>query len=232
MEDQTPHILFVEDDETLGFVTRDNLELNGFKVTHLTDGRKAMEAVTQLPFDLAILDVMLPEIDGFTIGKYIRKQNPEVPILFLTAKSLKDDRLTGFGLGADDYITKPFSIEELVFRINVFLKRAHVTNKNQRIPSRSLGDFLFEYDNLLLTSNQASKTLTQKEADLMLYLLKHKNLICKRSDILEQIWGEDDYFMGRSLDVFISRLRKYLSEDPKVQIDNIHGVGFKLSISE
>lgn len=232
MEDRAPHILFVEDDETLGFVTRDNLELNGFKVTHLTDGKSALEAAKQLPFDLALLDVMLPIIDGFTIGKYIREQNPEVPILFLTAKSLKDDRLTGFGLGADDYITKPFSIEELVFRINVFLRRANVTKINQPLKAQPIGKFLFEYDNLLLTSNKISKVLTQKEADLMLYLLKHKNQICKRSDILEQIWGEDDYFMGRSLDVFISRLRKYLSDDPSVQIDNIHGVGFKLRIRE
>lgn len=232
MENRTPHILFVEDDETLGFVTRDNLELNGFKVTHMTDGGMAMKLVMQSSFDLALLDVMLPEIDGFTIGKYIRQQNPEIPILFLTAKSLKDDRLTGFGLGADDYITKPFSIEELVFRINVFLRRAHVTNLAQPANSKTVGKFLFDYDNLLLSTNGLSKTLTQKEADLMRYLLQHKNQVCKRSDILEQIWGEDDYFMGRSLDVFISRLRKYLSADPILQIDNIHGVGFKLRISE
>ena len=224
------HILFVEDDETLGFVTRDNLELNGFSVTHFMDGKAAMQAIPTIKFDLALLDVMLPNMDGFEIARQIRSQNANVPILFLTAKSLKDDRLTGFSLGADDYITKPFSIEELIFRINVFLRRSKAEKYPVQSNKFSLSRFTFDYENLTLSSDLADRILTQKEADLLRYLLLHKNQLCKRSDILKQIWGEDDYFMGRSLDVFISRLRKYLTPDPSILLENVHGVGFKLKV--
>ncbi|NND34772.1 MAG: response regulator transcription factor [Saprospiraceae bacterium] len=226
------HILYVEDDETLGFVTRDNLEINGFKVTHITDGREAMNILSTLQFDLAILDVMLPHIDGYELGRAIRQQNADVPILYLTAKSLKDDRLTGFSLGADDYITKPFSIEELVFRIHVFLKRSKSGTAEVTGGRVNLGQYTFEYANLVLASDGEKRLLTQKEGDLLNYLILHKNRLCKRSEILEKIWGEDDYFMGRSLDVFISRLRKYLASDPSINLENIHSVGFKLKADE
>ncbi|MBK8502031.1 MAG: response regulator transcription factor [Saprospiraceae bacterium] len=223
----TPQILYVEDDETLGFVTRDNLEQHGYGVSHFTNGQSVLDALPMVSFDLAILDVMLPLIDGFAIAAAIRAVNQEVPILFLTAKSLKEDRLKGFKLGADDYITKPYSIEELLFRINVFLRRSKVV-VSRNPSSLQIGHFTLDHDNLQLIMPDAEKVLTQKEADLLKYLILQKNQLCKRSDILEKIWGEDDYFMGRSLDVFISRLRKLLATDLSVQLENIHGVGFKL----
>ena len=226
-ESTKAHILYIEDDETLGFVTRDNLEQNGFSVTHFIDGRAVLNALDSLTYDLAIIDVMLPQVDGFTIAQKIRSSNVEVPILFLTAKSLKEDRLKGFELGADDYITKPYSIEELLFRIHVFLKRKRFSSVADPALLK-VGNFTFEHANLLLKHPEDDKLLTQKEADLLKYLILHLNQVCKRSDILEQIWGEDDYFMGRSLDVFVSRLRKYLSLDHQIQLENIHGVGFKL----
>lgn len=221
------HLLYVEDDESLSFVTQDNLQLQGYEVTHFANGRAAMEAVKSQRFDLCILDVMLPDADGYTIAAEIRKGDPEVPILFLTAKSLKEDRIHGLRLGADDYITKPFSIEELVLKIEIFLKRRHLSNprSNDRI---QLGNYEFDHSNLCLHLNGEERNLTQREADLLLLLAKNRNEVLKRSDILERIWGQDDYFLGRSLDVFISRLRKYLSEDARVKIENIHGVGFRL----
>ena len=230
MNAERPHILYVEDDETLGFVTRDNLEQNGFSVSHFTEGNSVLNQLRNLSFDLALLDVMLPHTDGFAIAEAIRSYNLEVPILFLTAKSLKEDRLRGFEIGADDYIIKPYSIEELLFRIHVFLKRSHLSKIE--IPQvLLLGQFAFEPANLHLKHPEQDKLLTQKEADLLKYLILHLNTVCKRSEILENIWGEDDYFLGRSLDVFISRLRKYLAFDERITLENIHGVGFKLKVN-
>jgi DNA-binding response OmpR family regulator len=219
------HLLYVEDDESLSFVTRDHLELQGYRVTHCADGTSAKVAIDRQDYDLCLLDVMLPETDGFTLAKEIRKQNTEVPILFLTAKSLKEDRLHGLRLGADDYITKPFSIEELILKIEVFLRRS----RSVAIPSPSeytLGQYLFNYPNLELKIGDDIRRLTQKEADLLKYLIENKNRVIKRSEILEAVWGENDYFLGRSLDVFISRLRKYLKKDEQIKVENIHGVGF------
>ena len=219
------HLLYVEDDESLSFVTRDHLELQGYRVTHCADGSSAKEAIDRQDYDLCLLDVMLPETDGFTLAKEIRKQNTEVPILFLTAKSLKEDRLFGLRLGADDYITKPFSIEELILKIEVFLRRS----RSVSTPSPNeyvLGKYIFNYPNLKLKIGDDLRRLTQKEADLLKYLLEQKNQVIKRADILEAVWGENDYFLGRSLDVFISRLRKYLKKDEQIRIENIHGVGF------
>ena len=221
------HLLYVEDDESLGFVTRDNLELQGYQITHCIDGAAALAATNEERFDLAILDVMLPEIDGFTVAKEIRKFDREIPIIFLTAKSLKEDKLHGLKLGGDDYITKPFSIEELILKIEVFLRRRNITEM-QAPEKYRIGAYEFDYQNLELTINNDKKTLTQREADLLQYLAHQQNQVLKRSDILEQVWGEDDYFLGRSLDVFISRLRKYLKGDEQLKIENIHGVGFRL----
>ncbi len=223
------HLLYVEDDESLSFVTKDNLELQGYEITYCEDGQKAMEVIKQNNFDLCILDVMLPEIDGFTIAQEIRKFNTEVPIIFLTAKSLKEDKIHGLRLGGDDYITKPFSIEELILKIEIFLKRSKIT-KVQTVDNYRLGQFEFDYKNLTLLGNELNKTLTQKEADLLKLFIENKNEVIKRSNILEQLWGEDDYFMGRSLDVFISRLRKYLKSDESLKIENIHGVGFRFHL--
>lgn len=219
------HLLYVEDDTSLSFVTRDNLELQGYQITHCADGQSALEAIESQPFDLCILDVMLPGVDGFTIAQEIRKTDPNVPILFLTAKSLKEDRIHGLKLGADDYITKPFSIEELILKIEVFLRRSQVTQPPKNAGFK-IGKYLFDYANLTLSNNGHTKRLTQKEADLLSFLSKNKNQVVKRSAILETLWGEDDYFLGRSLDVFISRLRKYLGDDDGIRIENIHGVGF------
>ncbi|MCB0568622.1 MAG: response regulator transcription factor [Phaeodactylibacter sp.] len=221
------HILYVEDDESLSFVTRDNLELQGYEITHCHDGREAMGLIRGQLFDLCILDVMLPEIDGFTLAREIRKYDREVPILFLTAKSLKEDRLQGLRLGGDDYITKPFSIEELILRVEVFLRRSKIS-RPQAPGHYKLGHFEFDYANLSLFHEDENYQLTQKEADLLKLFADNRSQVLKRSEILEKLWGEDDYFLGRSLDVFISRLRKYLRSDDKLKIETLHGVGFRL----
>ncbi|MEZ5040961.1 MAG: response regulator transcription factor [Saprospiraceae bacterium] len=220
------HLLYVEDDATLSFVTRDNLELQGYHITHCDDGAKALKAIKQADYDLCILDVMLPEIDGYTVAREIRHINEDVPILFLTAKSLKEDRIHGLKLGADDYITKPFSIEELILKIEIFLRRSKISKP--ALPNIiQLGKYHFNHANLNLSFNGLSRQLTQKEADLLQLFAAAPNKVIKRGAILEQLWGENDYFMGRSLDVFISRLRKYLQKDESLRIENIHGVGFK-----
>ena len=222
------HLLYVEDDESLSFVTRDNLELNGYEVTYCADGRQAIQVIKERQFDLCILDVMLPEVDGFTIAKEIRKRDLQVPILFLTAKSLKEDKIHGLRLGADDYITKPFSIEELLLKVEIFLRRSNFAGKSTATNFK-IGDFDFDYKNLSLSIDGKAKQLTQKEAELLRFFIENKNQVLKRSTILEQLWGQDDYFMGRSLAVFISRLRKYLRQDDRLKIENIHGVGFRFN---
>jgi two-component system, OmpR family, response regulator VicR len=226
MMSEKSKILYVEDDETLSFVTKDNLDIHGYDVDHYMDGETALDGFFTKSYDLCILDVMLPKMDGFALAEKIRATDPNVPILFLTAKSMKEDRLHGLRLGADDYITKPFSIEELILKIEVFLRRKYVSvSANDQY---KIGIYTFDYRNLVLANPSGERNLTQKEADLLKMLLDHKNNVVKRSLILEKLWGEDDYFLGRSMDVFISRLRKYLAEDPKIKLDNIHGVGFKL----
>ena len=228
MSEYKGKILFVEDDETLGFVTKENLEMKGFEIKHCKDGAEGYESFKQETYDLFIFDVMLPKMDGFSLAEKVRTLNQEVPILFLSAKSLKEDRIQGLKLGADDYITKPFSIEELSLKVDIFLKRKYI-DKQEDLQFIQIGLLKFDHRNLKITMPDNSiKKLTQKEADLFKLFIDHKNNILKRQEILENIWGEDDYFMGRSLDVFISRLRKILKEDSKLRIDNIHGVGFKL----
>ncbi|MEO0731578.1 MAG: response regulator transcription factor [Bacteroidota bacterium] len=227
------HLLYVEDDASLSFVTRDNLELSDFTVTYCPDGNAALDYIRAetFPYDLCLLDVMLPGIDGFELARRIRTKNQDVPILFLTAKSLKEDRLQGLRLGADDYITKPFSIEELILKIEVFLRRNRVRPANPEFDPRRLGGYFFELDKLQLTyQDEAPRRLTRREAELLQYLSTRREQVSERGDILEKIWGENDYFLGRSLDVFISRLRKYLKQDARIKIENIHGVGFMLKI--
>lgn len=223
-------ILYVEDDPTLSFVTKDNLEMNGYDVTHCENGKIALDRFQNEKFDICIFDVMLPEMDGFELASIIRRMNSEIPIIFLTAKSLKEDKLIGLRLGADDYLTKPFSIEELQLKIEIFLKRSKVFLIEKTETIFQIGEYHFDFQNLSLIHNGTTKTLTQKEADVLRYFILHKNLVIKRSAILESVWGEDDYFLGRSLDVFISRLRKYLANDPHIALENIHGVGFRLKI--
>ncbi len=232
MSEPTAHILYVEDDESLGYVTRDNLEREGFRVTHVSDGRQALDLVCSgEKFDLYILDVMLPEVDGFDIAREIRKRDQEVPILFLSAKVMREDRIQGLKIGADDYIVKPFSIEELILKVQMFLRRSGFGDPSRSSGRVSIGKYWFDHANLLLTyGDEEGETLTQREADLLKLLNDHRGQLVKRSYILETIWGRNDYFLGRSLDVFISRLRKHLSRDPHIRIENIHGVGFKFRV--
>jgi DNA-binding response OmpR family regulator len=224
-------ILYVEDDLNLGFVTTDNLRLNGYETFYCKDGKAALQAFKKENFDICLLDVMLPEMDGFTLAKAIRELNNDVPILFLTAKNMKEDKITGFKTGADDYITKPFSIEELLLRIEVFLKRNKVSESNNNMPKQfDIGTYHFDFESLSLTCGKNNMKLTHKEAELLRFFCGNQGKILKREEILKTLWGSDDYFMGRSLDVFISRLRKYLQDDKQIHLENIHGVGFKFSV--
>ena len=228
MHPEKVKILLAEDDTNLGFVIRDNLMQHGFEVVLCKDGEEAYRQFQEAAFHICILDVMMPMMDGFTLARKIRTTNSEIPILFLTAKTLKEDKLQGFMIGGDDYITKPFSIEELVMRIKVFVKRSQ--KASDHIPKKYvIGKYIFDYENLMLSTDDFGRKLTQMEADILSYLCSRKSEVAKRSDILTAIWGEDDYFSGRSLDVFISRLRKYLKEDEHIKISNLHGVGFKLT---
>lgn len=226
-----PRILYVEDDESLSFITKDQLEMENFDVTHCINGKEGWNAFRKSEFDLCLLDVMLPQMDGFELAKKIRSVSRHVPIIFLTAKSMQEDKMEGFLLGGDDYVTKPYSFEELKFRINVFLRRRKIIEEAPK-QAISVGSYLFDYPNLDLTHNGNTRGLTQREADILYYLASRPNTVIRRSDILEDIWGKDDYFYGRSLDVFISRLRKYLSEDSQISIENVHSVGFKLNVPE
>jgi len=221
-------ILLVEDDPSLGFVIKDNLGLKGYDVTLCSNGEEGFNVYNEKKFDLCILDVMMPKKDGFTLAQQIREKNQQIPILFVTAKSMLEDKVAGFQSGGDDYIIKPFSIEELCLRIEVFLRRTSTQSKEENF---SLGTFNFDCHNFTLQHQYAGdKTLTQKEAEVLKMLCENKDRVLKREEILKAVWGNDDYFLGRSMDVFISKLRKYLKEDPRVQIVNYHGVGFKLEV--
>lgn len=233
MGDRKARILFVEDDTSLGFVTKDNLELAGYEIVLTDNGREAFEFFLKYKIDICLLDVMLVEMDGFTLARKIREVNKDVPILFLTAKSLKEDKIEGLKLGADDYITKPFSIEELIYRIEIFLKRSKVSYvKGNEQPLISFNSFTLDFENLLLKNQKDEIRLTMKEAELLRYMILNRNKILKKEQILRDIWGNDDFYLSRSLDVFISRLRKYLKSDTSVSIENIHGVGFRLNCRE
>jgi two-component system response regulator VicR len=215
-------ILFAEDDYNLGLVTKDGLEEAGFAVNWCQNGEEAWKAFSNQ--DICLIDIMMPRMDGFTLAEKIREKDEYIPILFLTAKSLEEDRLRGFEIGGDDYISKPFSMQELVFRLKVFLKRTGDSENSKSI--FEFGDCQFDLENLLLTVADQPQSLTQREGELLELLLNKRNQLVKREEILEKIWGENDYFMGRSLDVFISRLRKYTKADQSVEIKNHHGVGF------
>lgn len=221
-------ILYAEDDQTLAFLTRDNLEQSGYTVVHCADGNTCLDQFNRQDFDICILDIMLPKKDGFEIAQQIRKTNTDVPIIFLSAKTLKEDRIKGLRLGADDYLVKPFSIEELLLKIGIFLKRSKHTVAENTI--YAVGRYQFDSRNFTVTSENTKITLTQREAELLELFLKNKNVVLKREEILKAIWGDDDYFMGRSLDVFISRLRKILASEENISIENLHGIGFRFSV--
>jgi two-component system response regulator VicR len=222
-------ILYVEDDINLSFVVKDCLEHAGHEVHHFYNGEEALAAFLKYSYDIGILDVMLPKIDGFTMIKTIREKNPHIPIIFVSAKAQLEDKLEGLQLGGDDYIFKPFSVDELLLKIQIFLKRAttKVSDIVKNQPKVEIGHFVLNPDEMELTHNKHSIKLTGREIELLLFFIKNKNRIIKRGEILIALWGKDDYFLGRSLDVFISRLRKFLASDERIRIENVPRVGFK-----
>lgn len=224
-------LLLVEDDPNLGSVLKEYLEIKGFDVDHAENGKLGWDKFITSHYDFLILDVMMPVMDGFELGREIRKKNQEVPILFLTAKSMKEDKIKGFELGADDYLTKPFSMEELVLRIDAIMRRTNRSiDELEKQTEFEIGKYSFDYVRQILSINNENKKLTTKEADLLKMLCMYKNDVMKREDALVKIWGDDNYFTARSMDVFITKLRKYLKEDSNINIMNIHGAGYKLVV--
>lgn len=223
-------ILLAEDDNSLGFMISDQLKSDGYLVTICSDGAEAYKRFNDEKFHICIFDVMMPKKDGFSLAKDIRKIDNEIPILFLTAKSMTEDKVIGFKSGGDDYLTKPFSIEELQVRLTALLKRVKIQPENTESKILQIGSYNFDSENFKLQHQDFEKTLTKKEAQILKILYKFKNQVVERDIVLNAVWGQDDYFVGRSLDVFITKLRKYFKEDEAIQISNIHGIGFKLSI--
>jgi DNA-binding response OmpR family regulator len=227
-------ILLVEDDPNLGLLLQDYLQLKGkFEVVLCKDGEEGLKAFTRQNFDLLILDVMMPKKDGFTLGKEIRKFNTQVPIIFATAKGMIEDKTQAFNLGGDDYITKPFRIEELLLRINALLKRVNNSEKTEEEKQThfKIGHYNFDYTSQMISSGEIHQKLSTKEAELLRLLCLRKNEVLTREEALLNIWHDDNYFNGRSMDVFLSKIRKYLRDDPSVEIINVHGRGYKLLIN-
>ncbi len=224
-------ILLAEDDPNLSMVLQDYLTMLGYE-THLSiNGEEGLKAFGEKEFDMCIFDIMMPKMDGFTLAEKVRKKNATIPIIFLTAKSLKEDRIKGFQTGCDDYITKPFSTEELSLRIEAIMRRCMAqptTEEEEQKEVFSLGSYTFDAGNMLLKNRTKEITLTRKETALLRTLAKNSNKLVARDFILREVWGNDDYFLGRSMDVFIAKLRKYLKDDPALSITNVHGAGFKL----
>ena len=218
-------ILLVEDDLNLGSLLREYLTVKGYECSLETDGEKGHRAFRREHFDLCILDIMLPVKDGYTLAREIRILNPEVPIIFLTAKSMKKDILDGFQAGADDYLTKPFSMEELLMRIEAVLRRStRINQQNQFV----LGKYVFDSNKQTLTAGETVVNLTTKESELLRLLCQHPNQILERNYALKAIWKDDNYFNARSMDVYITKIRKHLADEPDIQIINVHGKGYKL----
>ena len=220
-------ILLAEDDENLGLLLKEYLKAKNFDAELFNNGEKALKSFERSPFDICVVDVMMPVMDGFTLAKEIRIRNKTVPIIFLTAKSMKEDVIEGFTIGADDYITKPFSMEELIFRIDAILRRIK-GNQGQEETIYKLGQYEFDFNKQTLIFADKAQKLTTKESDLLKLLCENKNSLLERNYALKSIWIEDSYFKARSMDVYITKLRKYLKEEPGIQILNIHGKGFKL----
>lgn len=219
-------ILLVEDDPTLSFVVKDKLQSSGYDVVHCPDGETGWAQFLKHNFDICLLDVVLPKKDGMALANQIRQKNESIPILLLTSKNMDDDKIAGFKSGADDYITKPFNMQELLLRLEVFLKRTK--KKEDDGPNEfKIGDLDFDFHNLILKNNKVEYQLTRREADLIRYLCLNANKVLKRDEILLNVWGKEDYFLGRSMDVFITKVRKYIKGQPGVELQTIHGIGFK-----
>ncbi len=232
MNTESVKILLVEDDEALQFIVKDNLEQQNFKVDVAGNGQLALGLFEKNRYDLILLDVMLPKIDGFQVAQKIRQTNHQVPIIFLTARSMTEDKIKGLTIGGDDYIPKPFSMEELLLKIKIFLKRSQAMPHpaDNFSGGKRIGAFLFQPEELTLSIGDKIRNLTLKEAELIRYFSENANKVLSRNEILEKVWGSNDYFLGRSLDVFISRLRKYFKDDPNIKIVNLHGIGFRFSV--
>ncbi len=222
-------ILLAEDDTSLGFIISDQLRMAGYETVLCSNGQEARVKFNEESFHLCIFDVMMPKKDGFTLAKEIRQVDAEIPIIFLTAKSMTEDKLIGFNAGGDDYLTKPFSFEELIVRVKALLKRVNISEEKEE-KTIAIGAYEFDTENFSLKHPEFSKTLTKKEAQVLKMLCKFSNNVAPREMILTAVWGQDDYFAGRSMDVFITKIRKYLSYDSSINLSNIHGIGFKLEV--
>jgi DNA-binding response OmpR family regulator len=229
MVKQNIRILLAEDDKNLGELLKTYLEAKGYPTMLTANGEEAYELFMKETFNFCILDIMMPLKDGFTLAREIRKRDKKIPILFLSAKSMQDDILKGFQIGADDYITKPFSMEVLLMRMNAILRRTSVQEKASPGSNQfSLGDYVFDHNRQLLTIKEKEQKLTSKEADLLKLLCENANEVLDRSVALKEIWKDDSYFNARSMDVYITKLRKFLKEDSSVELINVHGIGFKI----
>lgn len=225
------HILLTEDDGDYASILQQYLEISGFKVTWAKDGKEALNILKDLSPDICILDVMMPEMDGFTLAKNIVSKNPDIPFLFLTAKGLKEDKIRGLKLGADDYVVKPFEVNELILRIRNIIKRSQKATATVDLEEKILiGSYSYDPKNYVISHKENRYRITEKEALLLQFLYQHKNTLIRREDILSEVWGADDFFSGRSMDVFISRLRKYFSNDPTISITSIRGIGLEFNI--
>lgn len=224
-------ILLAEDDAALAFMIKDSLEDLGYNVMHCKDGQTAIQMFVKDKTDLCILDIMMPRRDGYQVAKKIRAQSDRIPILFLSTKNQEQDRLKGYESGADDYLAKPFSMPELQKKIEIFLRRSRKTERDT-VEEYHLGNIVFKYDDLQLITPDETYKITQKEASLMLFLCEHQNTLVKREEILLEVWGKDDFFLGRSMDVYMTKLRKMLRSDPNLVLETIHGVGFRFLVPE
>jgi DNA-binding response OmpR family regulator len=221
-------VLLAEDDSNLGILLRNYLNVKQFETTLAVDGKEALDLFRREEFDICILDIMMPEIDGITLAREIRKAKPDIPVIFLTAKNLKEDVIEGFRSGADDYITKPFSMEELIYRIEAIMRRVTDPSEVKKLDHYDIGEYSFDSLKQLLTFRNQTMKLTTKESELLELLCRHRNEVMERNYALKAIWIDDNYFNARSMDVYITKLRKYLKKDPSVKILNVHGKGYKL----
>ena len=224
-------VLLAEDDIHLGDVMKDSLEDEGYLVTHCTDGQQAIDLFGKDKFDICLLDIMMPVKDGFTVAKKIRQQTDVVPIIFISTKALLEDKIEGYQRGADDYIVKPFQMQELLLKMDVFLRRTKKMFADN-LQEYTAGKLHFRFTELKMTGPGGTVPITQKEADLLKFLCLHPNRILKREEILIAVWGKDDFFLGRSMDVFMTKIRKLLKADPEVVLETIHGMGFRFSIPQ
>lgn len=225
-------ILLAEDDESLSFMLKDSLEDEGYKVIHCSDGQTAVDSFNKDKIDLCLLDIMLPYRDGYSVAKKIRQQTDITPLLFLTTKNLEEDKLKGYNTGCDDYIAKPFSMPELLKKIEVFLRRTKKMYSEKNVVVFKIGSIEFSPTNFKVITPVNSYSITAKESDLLRFLCEHQNKVVTREEVLTHVWGKDDFFLGRSMDVFITKIRKYLKDDPSVKIETIHGKGYRFYVPE